>query len=133
MNIPWRELPARLAIGAFVLHSGFDKWETTEERAQGLHRMATGAYPFLEQLPPGRFTKALSAAEIGVGAVLLSPFVSNRLAGASLTGFAAGLLGMYLRTPTLHKPRSFWPTQAGTAIAKDIWLIGAGVTLMCEK
>ena len=133
MKIPWRELPARAAIGAYVLHSGLEKWEASEERAQGLHGMATGAYPFLGQLPEGQFAKALSAAEIGIGAALLLPLVPNRLAGASLTGFAAGLLGMYLRTPTLHKPGSFWPTQAGMAIAKDVWLLGAGVTLMCEK
>ncbi len=133
MKIPWRELPVRTAIGAYVMHSGLEKWEATEERAQGLHGMASGAYPFLGQVEPAQFAKALAAAEIGIGAALLVPFVSNRLAGASLTGFAAGLLGMYLRTPTLHKPGSFWPTQAGMAIAKDIWLLGAGVTLTCEK
>ncbi|MDA8261788.1 MAG: hypothetical protein M0Z47_03045 [Actinomycetota bacterium] len=132
MKIPWREIPARTAIGAYVLHSGLEKWEATEDRAHGLHGMASGAYPFLEQVEPTQFAKALSVAEIGIGAALLVPFVSNRVAGATLTGFAAGLLGMYLRTPTLHKPRSFWPTQAGMAIAKDVWMLGAGVTLMCE-
>ncbi|MDA8373365.1 MAG: DoxX family membrane protein [Actinomycetota bacterium] len=133
MKIPWRELPARAAIGAHFLHSGLGKWDATEERAQGLHAMATGAYPFLGQLSAEQFTKALSAAEIGIGAALLLPFVRNRLAGAALSGFAAGLVGMYLRTPTLHKPGSFWPTPAGIAIAKDVWLLGTGVTLMCEK
>lgn len=132
MKIPWREIPARVAIGAFVLHSGLEKRQATEERAQGLHGMASGAYPFLDQVEPAQFAKALSIAEMGVGASLLVPFLPNRLAGAALTGFASGLLGMYLRTPALHKPGSFWPTHAGMAVAKDIWLLGAGLTLICE-
>jgi hypothetical protein len=55
--------------------------------------------------------------------------VSNRLAGLGLSGFAAGLLAMYLRTPALHQPGSVWPTPAGTGVSKDVWLLGVGLGL----
>jgi hypothetical protein len=51
------------------------------------------------------------------------------VAGAVLTGFSAGLLGLYLRTPGMRKPGSLAPTEQGLAIAKDVWLLGIGVGL----
>ena len=127
-----RNIPARAASGAYILHSGLKKWSGSEEQAKGIHAMASNAYPFLTKVEPTTFLKALSVAEIGVGAALLTPFVHNRLAGAALTGFAGGLLGMYLRTEALHEPGSIWPTQAGTAISKDVWMLGIGLGLMAE-
>jgi len=38
-------------------------------------------------------------------------------------------MGLYFRTPGLRKPQSLWPSQAGTAVSKDIWLLGIGATL----
>ncbi|MBO0816797.1 MAG: hypothetical protein J2P30_16860 [Actinobacteria bacterium] len=52
------------------------------------------------------------------------------MAGAALTGFSGSLLTMYLRTPALHKPGSVWPTQAGTAVSKDVWMLGIGLGLI---
>jgi uncharacterized membrane protein YphA (DoxX/SURF4 family) len=127
-----RNLPGRVATGAYILHSGLKKWNGSEEQAKGVHTMASNAYPFLTKVEPTTFLKALSVAEIGVGAALLTPFVPNRLAGAALTGFSGGLLGMYLRTEALHEPGSVWPTQAGTAISKDVWMLGIGLGLMAE-
>lgn len=127
-----RHLPGRIAAGGYVLHSGLEKWNGTEERAKGVHAMASNAYPFLADIPPATFLKLLSAAEIGTGAALLLPVIPNRLAGAALTAFAGGLVGMYLRTPALHKPGSIWPTQAGTGISKDVWMLGIGLGLMAE-
>ena len=40
---------------------------------------------------------------------------------------------MYLRTPSLHQPGSFWPTQAGTAVSKDIWMLGIGLGLLVAQ
>ena len=37
---------------------------------------------------------------------------------------------MYLRTPALHKPGSVWPTQAGTAVSQDVWMLGIGLGLV---
>jgi uncharacterized membrane protein YphA (DoxX/SURF4 family) len=127
-----RNIPTRVATGAYILHSGLSKWSGTEEQAKGLHAMAAGAYPALADVPPARFLKLLAGAEIGIGTALLTPFIGNRLAGAALTAFSGGLIGMYLRTPALHEPGSVWPTRAGTAISKDVWILGIGVGLLAD-
>src|SRR3546814_11999752 len=98
MRFPKRDMPARIATGAFILHAGWEKWRGDEETAKGIHGMAVGTYPFLKDMEPTRFLKLLAAAEIGVGTALLAPFVPSRLAGTALTGFGTGLLGLYART-----------------------------------
>jgi hypothetical protein len=127
-----RNVPTRAATGAYILHSGLSKWNGSEEQAKGVHAMARGAYPVLADVPPVTFLKVLSAAEIGIAA-LLTPFISNKLAGAALTAFSGSLMGMYLRTPALHEEGSVWPTRAGTAISKDVWMLGIGVGLMADR
>lgn len=125
-------LPLRLATGAFVLNSGLGKRGVPEEAAAGMQSMATNAFPQLGQMPPQRFAKALSTGEIALGAALIAPFVPSTVAGAALTGFGGGLVKMYLNTPGMTEPGSVKPTQEGTAIAKDIWLLGAGLTLVLD-
>jgi hypothetical protein len=127
-----RDIPARAASGGYILHSGLDKWNGSEEQAKGVHAMASGAYPILAKIPPPTFLKVLAAAEIGTGAALLVPVVSNKIAGAALTAFAGSLVGMYLRTPSLRKPGSVWPSQAGIAVSKDIWMLGIGLGLLAD-
>ena len=132
MSLHLRNVPTRVATGAYILHSGLSKWNGSEEQAKGVHAAAAGAYPFLADVQPSTFLKVLAAAEIGIGAALLTPFVGNRLAGAALTAFSGGLIGMNVRTPALHEPGSIWPTRAGTAISKDVWMLGIGVGLMAD-
>ncbi|HTW20177.1 MAG TPA: hypothetical protein VME70_08215 [Mycobacteriales bacterium] len=127
-----RNLPTRVATGAYIAHTGWEKWHGTPERAQGVHGMAAGAYPFLDSVEPERFLKGLAVGELTVGALLLSPFVSNATAGLALTGFAGGLLTMYARTPTMHKPGSIWPTPAGLPVSKDVWMLGIGLGLLAD-
>ncbi|SDD89039.1 DoxX family membrane protein [Auraticoccus monumenti] len=126
-------LPERLATGAFVLNSGLQKWRGDEQTAQGLHGMATGTYPFLASVEPTRFLRGLAVGEIVVGTALLVPFVPRAVAGALLTGFAAGLMGLYLRTPGMREPGSLAPTQQGLAIAKDVWMLGIGAGLVLDE
>ena len=123
-------LALRTVAGAFILNAGVGKWSGSEETATGVHGMAVGTYPFLAAVPPRRFLKLLAAAEIGLGTALLVPLVPAGVAGAALTGFAGGLLGLYLRTPGMHS--RLRPTQRGTAIAKDVWLLGIGVGLLAD-
>ena len=132
MRLSLRDVPTRVATGAFILHSGWQKW-TDNSAAAGVHGLAAGAFPFLKSIPPTTFLKGLAAAELGLGTALLAPFVPNRLAGAGLTGFAGSLLAMYLRTPALHKPGSVWPTQAGTGVSKDVWMLGIGLSLLADR
>jgi uncharacterized membrane protein YphA (DoxX/SURF4 family) len=133
LSLHARSLPGRIATGAFILHAALEKWSGDETRAAGIHGMAAGAYPVFNEVPPPIFLKALAASEIATGALLLSPFVSDAAAGAALTAFSGGLLGMYWRTETLRKPGSVWPTQAGTAVSKDVWMLGIGVGLMLDS
>ena len=127
-----REIPGRLAAGAYILHSGIEKWASEEDRAKALHGMAAKAYPFLADVPPATFVRALATAEIATGALILAPFVPAAVAGAALSGFAASLLVMYARTPALRNPGSIWPSPAGIAVSKDVWMLGIGAGLLVD-
>jgi len=127
-----RDLPGRVTTGAYILHSGLDKWRADEARATALHGMASGAFPVLNRIPPTRFLRLLAASEIARGTALLAPIVPNALAGATLTGFSGSLVTMYARTPALRKPGSIWPSQAGVAVSKDIWMLGIGLGLVAD-
>ncbi|MFF3782116.1 hypothetical protein [Streptomyces sp. NPDC001933] len=122
-----RDVPPRLATGAFILNSGLGKLKADAETAEGLHGMACVAYPFLKKIEPERFTRLLAWSEIAVGGTLLAPFVPTRLAGLALTGFSGGLVGLYLRVPGLREPGSLRPTQNGIPMAKDFWMLGIGL------
>jgi hypothetical protein len=102
LSIKASDLPGRIITGAYILHTGVDKWRADDDRAAGIHRLAAGAFPILERIPPARFLRLLAASEIAVGAALLAPFVPNAIAGAALTGFSGGLVAMYARTPALR-------------------------------
>lgn len=128
-----RRAPLRLTTGAFILSAGLDKWKGDEQTAAQVHGFAGGTYPFLKQIEPKTFLKALAAAEIGLGAALLLPVVPVGLAGAGLTAFAGGLLGLYLRTPGMRRgSRDLRSTPAGLPISKDVWMLGAGVALLID-
>ncbi len=125
-------VPLRLATGAYVAHTGWEKWHGDEDRAAGVHGMASGAYPFLSSVKSTDFLKALSVGEMVVGAALLAPFVPPAVAGAALTGFSGALVTMYLRTDSLHKPGSIWPTPQGIGVSKDVWMLGIGLGLLAD-
>jgi regulator of protease activity HflC (stomatin/prohibitin superfamily) len=127
-----RRAPTRIVSGAFILNAGVGKLGGNDETAQRTHAMASGAYPFLEKVPPKVFLKSVAAGEIAVGAGLLLPVVPAGLAGLALVGFSGSLLGMWWRTPGMHNEGSPRPTQQGTAIAKDSWLLGIGAALVAD-
>jgi hypothetical protein len=123
--------PLRLATGAFILNSGWGKRSLPVEAAAGMQEMAANGLPFVKQVSPATFGRALSAGEIALGAALVTPFVPATVAGAGLTAFGGGLLQMYLNTPGMTEEGSrVRPSQDGIAIAKDVWLVGAGVTMV---
>jgi uncharacterized membrane protein YphA (DoxX/SURF4 family) len=127
-----RDLPARIATGGYILHSGLEKWHSDETRAKGLHGVASNAFPVLQRIPPERFLRILAGSEIAIGTALLVPVVPNALAGAALTGFSGSLLAMYARTPAMRKPGSIWPSQTGIAVSKDVWMLGIGLGLVAD-
>jgi hypothetical protein len=126
-------LPLRAAIGAYVLNSGLNKRNLEAEAAEGMHAMAANAIPELERLDPQEFGRRLSNAEVALGVALLVPFVPSALAGLALTAFGAGLVRLYLNTPGMREPGSIRPTEAGIGLAKDVWLLGAGLTLVLDS
>lgn len=133
LSVALRRLPERLATGAYILHSGLEKWNGGPEQAQGIHGMAAGAYPFLARIEPATFLRLLAAGEIATGSLLLLPFVPRAVAGAALTAFSGGLVTMYLRTPALHKKGSVWPTPNGIAVSKDVWMLAIGTGLILDE
>jgi hypothetical protein len=130
LPITLSEIGPRLSAGAFILNSGLGKRGADEGTAAGLHGFASGTYPFLKSVPPQQFVTGLAYSEIAIGGLLLAPFVPTAVAGAALTAFSGGLLGLYLNTPGMRKPGSLAPTQEGLAVAKDVWLLGIGVGLL---
>jgi len=124
--------PLRLATGAYILNSGLGKRGLDGESAAGLQGMASGAIPQLGKVSPKTFASGLSAAEIALGAALLAPMVSPVVAGAALTAFGAGLVQLYWASPGMHEEGSPKPTPAGIGLAKDVWLVGAGLTLLMD-
>ena len=125
-----RDVPGRIATGGYILHAGIGKWNGTPETAAGIHGAAAAAFPFLKEIPPEKFLRMLAAGEIATGTALLLPLVPSKLAGLALTGFSSALLTMYWRTPAMHEPGSIWPTRAGTAVSKDVWMLGTGLGLL---
>ena len=127
-----RHLPGRLTTGVFIVNSGLSKRHADDDTAAALHGMAAAAYPFLRSIPPQRFVRLVSAGELALGTALLLPVVPAVVAGAALTAFSAGLLGLYLRTPNMRAEASLRPTQQGLTIAKDVWMFGIGLTLLID-
>jgi hypothetical protein len=132
ISIKVRQLPPRLAAGAFILNSGVGKLSADEKTAAYLHGFAAGTYPFLHKLKPQDFVRLLAGAEITLGVALLLPVIPAALAGAGLAAFSGGLLGLYAGTPGMRKEGSPLPTQEGIALAKDVWLAGIGLGLLID-
>lgn len=133
MSTPTRiamQFPTRVAAGAFLLNSGWSKWNAGDEKVKQLHAMAAEAYPAFDNVEAGLFVQALSAGEMVLGSALLLPVVPEWLAGAALTGFSGGLLGLYSRLPGMRRPDSILPTDDGLALAKDSWLLAIGLSLL---
>ena len=126
-------LPLRAITGAFILNSGIQKLQGGQEAAEHVHGFASAAYPEVKRMRPEQFTKLLAAGEIALGAALLTPKVPAALAGAGLTAFSAGLLGLYLKIPGMHQEGSLRPTEDGLPIAKDSWLLGIGLSLLAPR
>jgi hypothetical protein len=125
-------LPLRVAIGTFVLNSGLSKWSLEGQAAEGMYGMAAAAMPALKRFAPGTFARLLAGSEIALGAALLLPLVPSALVGAGLFAFGGGLMRLYWATPGMHEPGDPRPTQQGIPLAKDVWLVGAGLTLILD-
>lgn len=126
-------IPIRVATGAYILNSGIGKLNADEGTAQFLHGAAAGTYPAVfKDMKPKSFAQVLAYSEIAVGSALLLPKVNATVAGTALTGFGASLLGMYFKTPSMTLDDGIRPSPDGIGVAKDVWLVGAGLTLVAQ-
>lgn len=125
-------LPIRLTAGAYLLNSGVSKRGADAATASYLHTAASRVLPTVRDMPPEKFTRLLSTSEIGLGTALLLPFVPSALVGAGLTAFGVALLGHYFTEPDTRLEDGIRPTPQGLALAKDVWLVGMGLTLLID-
>lgn len=125
-------LPVRLATGAFILNSGIGKLNLTDEEAAHYQDAGAVGVPLIKRLDAKTFGKALSGAEIGLGAALLTPIIPSWLAGLALAGFSGSLLKMYLNTPGATEEDGIRPSPQGVPLAKDVWMFGIGATLVLD-
>jgi hypothetical protein len=126
-------IPLRLTTGAFILNSGWGKRDLDKDSAAGLQAMAAQVIPPVSRIEPEKFGKLLSYAEMTLGAALLTPFLPSRLVGIGLGIFSGSLLTMYLRTPGMTLEDGIRPTQQGTVLAKDIWMLGIAAALVLDR
>lgn len=120
----------RVPTGLYILNSGIGKIGADEGTAEFLHGMAVTGIPALKDMDKETFAKFVAYSETGIGAALLTPFVSNRLAGAALATFGAGLLTMYFGNDAMTEDDGIRPSQEGLPLSKDSWLVAIGAALM---
>lgn len=119
--------------GAYFLQSGIGKLGMPAEMAEALQGMAAKGVPPLGDLTPEQFGKFLSYGEIAVGAALLLPFVPRKVAGLGLAAFSGSMISMYLRTPGMTEADGVRPSQDGTSLAKDSWLLAIAAALILSE
>ena len=119
-------------FGAFFLHTALSKRGLDERGADGLHAFAASAYPPLQSIPSRTFVQGMTAAEAAIATSLLVPVVPAAVGAAGLTAFGAGLVGTYWRAPGLRQPGSVRPTEIGLGVAKDSWMVAAGLAVLLD-
>lgn len=128
-----RHYPARLAAGAFILNSGLSKRGLPEEAYAGMQEAGSASVPAVKGLPAKTFGQALSAGEIALGAALVLPFVPTWIGAAGLAVFSGGMLNMYRNTDEMTQEDGVRPSEAGTGLAKDVFLAGIAGTLLLDS
>jgi hypothetical protein len=123
----------RLTTGAFILNAGWGKRNLDKDSAAGLQAMAARVIPSVSRIDAEKFGKMLSYAEMTLGAALLTPFLPSRLVGTGLGIFSGSLFTMYLKTPGMTLEDGIRPSPQGTALAKDIWMLGIAAALVLDS
>jgi uncharacterized membrane protein YphA (DoxX/SURF4 family) len=125
-------LPTRVAAGSYILNSGLAKLDSDDDYKKQIHSMASGVYPAVRHTDARTFATVLGLSEVTLGGALLLPLVPAQVAGLALGAFASGLLGLYVKTPSMTRGSGLRPTENGTALAKDVWLMGIALSLIVD-
>ncbi|MGD7003393.1 hypothetical protein [Corynebacterium halotolerans] len=131
MSLP--NIILRGVSGAYILQSGVGKLGLPAEAAAGIQEFAATGVPAVKKMSPETFGKFLSYSEIGIAAALLTPFVSNRAAGAAMGTFSAGLLAIYFRNEAMTQADRLRPSEAGTGLSKDLFMAAISGALLTSK
>jgi hypothetical protein len=105
MRIHLRDLPTRLATGAYVLHTGLEKWHGTEDQAKGVQGVAAGA-------DAGR---------------------SEPSRRGGTVGFLRRARGDVPANASYAQAEQRVATPAGIAVSKDVWMLGIGIGLIADR
>ncbi|WP_234321234.1 hypothetical protein [Streptomyces katrae] len=97
-----------------------------------MQQFAAATYPFLGKHDAQKLVRLLSAGELAIATTLLVPVIPAAVAGLALTAFSVGTLGLYLKTPGMRQEGSLRPTEQGISLAKDVWMLGIGVSLIAD-
>ena len=116
--------------GAYIANSGVGKIGMPAEASAGVQQYAATGVPFVKAIPAEKFGTVLGAAEVGLGALMLAPFVPNRIAGAGMTAFSAGLLSLYFANPENTHEDGIRPTEEGLSLSKDFFMLAIGGGLL---
>lgn len=123
----------RGVTGAYMLQAGYGKRNMPREAAEGLQQFAATGVPQVKNLSPDTFGKVVSASEMGLGAVLLTPFINNRLAGIGLASFSTAVLSIYFRNDDMTQRDGIRPSEPGTGLSKDIFLAAIAGALITGR
>jgi hypothetical protein len=123
----------RGVTGAFILNAGLGKRNLPPEVSGGMKQAASAGVPAFKNMDDKTFGTFLSSSEIGIGAALLAPVVPTKVAGAALAAFSGGLMSMYFRTPGMTESDGIRPTQEGTPLAKDVFMLAIAGALLTNK
>jgi uncharacterized membrane protein YphA (DoxX/SURF4 family) len=129
------DLPLRASTGGFLVWSGLRTLQRPR-RGDALLTAAAHSAPALEDVfgaEPARFARLVGAAQLGLGAWVVSG-AWPRASGLALATYAAGPLSLLFTVPGNRATGSSWePSERGTALAKDVWLLGAGLSLALRR
>ena len=127
-----RNMPTRLATGAYILHAGWEKWHGNEAQAVGVHGMASGAFPMFKEMPATDFLKTLSVGEMAVGAALVAAARATRDRGRCPDRLLGRALDHVTETDGMHKPGSIWPTHRAPRSRRTSGCSGIGLGLIVD-
>jgi hypothetical protein len=123
----------RTATGAFILDSGLSKRNLEGEAGRADAWLGIGGHsrPRPDQ-GAGARPVAVRHGDGRLGRRSWCRWCPSSVVLVGLVAFSVGLLTLYLKTPGMRQEGSIRPIQQGTGLAKDVGLLGTGLTLLLD-
>jgi hypothetical protein len=97
-----------------------------------MHGWASAAILALGPIKAPVLVRLLSGTEMALWGGAPGAEVPSSVVLVGLVAFSVGLLTLYLKTPGMRQEGSIRPIQQGTGLAKDVGLLGTGLTLLLD-